>query len=183
MAQNKTQTIDRDKFLLMSVNLLYKTLLNTGRTQAKGVFRDLKEGRTVPITRVQMEDGSLVQFDLELDHSEHPGKLNFGGFRSGLTELIARLSDALREKREVTVFSAEHDPDVIMFGITGISYEGEEPSVLVLGADAGSGKPSVLLKLMYLDYRQFVEQAADSSDERPAVAAHNPAGEAQGSAS
>ncbi|MFV0478621.1 MAG: hypothetical protein ACK5ME_12430 [Parahaliea sp.] len=165
MAQNKTRIIGRDQFLHIAVNLIYKTLLEAGRAEAKTVFRDLARGRVVPLTRVQMEDGSLVQFDLGFDHSEYRGDLNFGSFRKSLTELIAHLSDVVREQHNITVFSAENDPNVLIFGITGISYEEQEPSLLVLAADAGLNRPSVLLKLMYLDYRQFVDQGAAAGEE------------------
>ncbi len=158
MAQ--TQTIPRDKFLHMSVNLLYKSLLESSRTHAKGMYRELAEGKTLPLTRVRMEDGSLVQFDLCLDHSEYRGKLGFGGFRTSLTELIALLSDALREERQVLVFSSQDDPDIVIFGVAATTWENGEPSVMVLGADAGPDQPAVLLKLMYLDYGQFARNTA-----------------------
>lgn len=157
MAQTQTQTIPREKFLLMSVNLLHRALLETNRTQAKNLYRELSEGRAVHLTNVQMEDRSTVRFDLSLDHSEYRGKLNFGTFRTSLTVLIARLSDALREQRNITVFTAENDPNVMIFGVTGVTWQDGEPSVLVLGADSGAGQPSVMLKLMYLDHSQFGE--------------------------
>ncbi|GAB3270608.1 hypothetical protein [Parahaliea aestuarii] len=162
MAREQTQTIPRDKFLTMSVNLLHKAFLEASRTQAKNLFRDVAEGRTAALTKVQMEDKSLVRFDLALDHSEYRGKLNFGSFRESLTALIAQLSDALRQERDITVFSAENDPNVMIFGATGVTYEKGEPSVLVLSADAGRGQPAVTLKLMYLDPRQFAATGAES---------------------
>ncbi|MBN7796687.1 hypothetical protein [Parahaliea mediterranea] len=177
MAQHQTQTIPREKFLLMSVNLLHRALLETNRTQAKNLYRELSEGRAVHLTNVQMEDRSTVRFDLSLDHSEYRGKLNFGTFRTSLTVLIARLSDALREQRNITVFTAENDPNVMIFGVTGVTWQDGEPSVLVLGADSGAGQPSVMLKLMYLDHSQFGEPgegladgSAENSVDSPEVA-------------
>lgn len=157
MAQHQTHTIPREKFLLMSVNLLYKVFHEASRTESKNVFREIAEGRAVHLTKVQMEDKSTVRFDLSLDHSEYRGKLNFGSFRNSLMVLIAQLSEALREEKNITVFSQEDDPNVMIFGATGVTWQDGEPSVLVLGADAGEGQPSVMLKLMYLDYSQFGE--------------------------
>ncbi|WP_193940533.1 hypothetical protein [Parahaliea mediterranea] len=171
MAREQTQSIPREKFLLMSVNLLHKAFLEANRTQAKNLYRDVAEGRTAALTNVQMEDKSLVRFDLALDHSEYRGKLNFGSFRDSLTVLIAQLSDALREGRNITVFTAENDPNVMIFGVTGVTYNEGEPSVLVLGADAGSGQPSVMLKLMYLDHSQFGEPREERLAAREAAAA------------
>ncbi len=157
MAQDQTQTIPRDKFLTMSVNLLHKALLEPSRTDAKALYRDMVEGRPVHLTRVQMEDKSQVRFDLALDHSEFRGKLNFGTFRNGLTVLIGRLVEALEQEQNITVFTAQHDPNVMIFGITGVTVQDNQANVMVLGADAARGQPSVVLKLMYLDPQQFGE--------------------------
>jgi hypothetical protein len=93
-----------------------------------------------------------------LDHSEYRGRLNFGAFRAGVTLLVANIADALREEKPVKTFHAEHDPNVVIFGISAVTVEEGEPSVLVLGADAGSGQPSVVLQLMYLERGQFAGQ-------------------------
>ncbi|MFV0278621.1 MAG: hypothetical protein ACK5HY_15765 [Parahaliea sp.] len=160
MAREQTQTISREKFLRMSVNLLHKVFIEASRTQAKNVYRDVADGRVVALTNVLMEDKSQVRFDLALDHSEYRGRLNFGSFRDSLMALLAQLVQALREERDITVFSAEHDPNVMIFGVTGVTVEDGQPSVLVLGADAGRGQPTVMLKLMYLDHSQFSEPVA-----------------------
>lgn len=161
MAQG-SQTVSREKFLTMSVNLLYKAFLESRRTEAKQVFRDMLAGKSVPLTNVQMEDRSLVRFDVALDHSLYRGKLNFGSFRAGLALLVARLSDALREERDITVYSAEHDPNVMIFGVTAVTWEEGKPSVLVLGADSSGGRASVELRLQYLDPAQFQTEEGDS---------------------
>jgi len=167
MAQHQTQTIPREKFLLMSVNLLHKAFLETTRTNAKNVYKEMAEGKIVHLTNVQMEDRSTVRFDLALDHTEYRGKLNFASFRNSLTVLIAQLTEALRAKKNITVFTADNDPNVMIFGVTGVTMQDGKPSVLVLAADAGSDQASVMLKLLYLDHSQFGEsreQVAEAPD-------------------
>ncbi|KGE05098.1 hypothetical protein [Pseudohaliea rubra] len=160
MAGTQTYTLPTDKFLTLSMNLLNKVFLEATRTEAKNLYREISEGQSVPLTRVRMEDGSEVRFDLSMDHSKYQGRLNFGAFRAGLTLLVANIVEALREEKPVRTFHAEHDQNVMIFGIAAVTVEDGEPSVLVLGADAGSGQPSVLLQLMYLEHGQFAEQAA-----------------------
>jgi hypothetical protein len=107
-----------------------------------------------------MADRSQVRFDLALDHSEYRGRLNFGSFRTGITLLIARIADTLREEKPIKVFHADHDEKVLIFGITAVTVEDEQPSVLVLGADTSAAQEGVLLQLLYLDHRQFEPQDA-----------------------
>jgi hypothetical protein len=165
MAATQNQSISQEQFLTLSVNLLNKAFLEATRTKAKNLYREISEGALVPLTRVQMEDGSLVRFDLRLDQSEFRGRLNYGSFRASLTTLIANLVEALRNKKSIKVFHAEHERQVMIFGVTAPTVEEGRANVMVLGADISEGQPSVMLQLMYLDPEQFTprEQVADAS--------------------
>lgn len=160
MAQSDAQTIPKEKFLLIATNLLHRQFIAAPRTEAKRVFREVAEGRSMPMTTVRMEDNSTVAFRLELDHSEFDGKLNFGAFRASLAVLITNLSRSLEEKRPVTVFNMQHRAQSVLFGVTGVTVEQEKPNVMVLGADTSGPPGNVLLRLMYLDHRQFVASGA-----------------------
>ena len=134
MSQSSSQNMPTDKFLTMAANMLNKAFLESPRTQAKSAYKAIADGASVPITNVKMEDGSMVRFDVALDHTEFRGTLNYGAFRASVMLLISNLAEALRNDKQVTVFAAEHDPNVMIFGITAVSYEKEQPSVMVLGA-------------------------------------------------
>lgn len=158
MSQPGDQTIPKDKFLLIAMNLLHREFLAAPRTNAKNLFKQILDGRSAQITNVQMEDNSRVNFSLALDYSEYQGRLNYGAFRAGLATLLGNISQALQEGRDVAVFNPEQRPESMLFGITGLTVEHEKPRVLVLGADVGSGGPAVTLRLMYLDHHQFIDQ-------------------------
>ncbi|MDP4789877.1 MAG: hypothetical protein NWR64_07795 [Haliea sp.] len=159
MAQNSNKSIPRDQFLTISVNLLHKAFLDNRRTEAKNVFRDLAGGRTVHLTNVVMEDKSQVRFDVALDHSEYRGKLNFGGFRASLGLLVAQLSDALRAGTDIKVFSAQNNPDNVVFGLSAATDDEGDINVMVLGADSNATRGTIELRLQYLDPAQFAAQA------------------------
>lgn len=155
MAEPAAQTIPKEKFLLIAANLLHRQFILASRTEAKRVFRELFERKVVPMTTVRMEDQSTVAFRLELDHSEFDGKLNFGAFKASLTELLGNIFRSVEVKRDITVFNMQHREQSVMFGVTGVTVEQGQPNVLVLGADTSGPPGNVLLRLMYLDHRQF----------------------------
>ena len=165
MAQYQTQSISREKFLVIAINLLHKSLIEAARTDAKNAFKLLAEGKVMPLTNVRMEDQSIVRFDVQLDDSEFVGNLNFGAFKTSLALLISNLSAALQAEQDIPAFTAEGSPEMLMFGVTAVTYEDNQPNVLVLGSDSGSGQAAVRLKLMYLDPGQFAE---DTQGEQPA---------------
>jgi hypothetical protein len=157
MATRQNQSIERDKFLLMSVNLLHKAFIDANRTEAKNLYRSIAEGALVKLTRVQMEDKSTLGVNLSLDQSEFHGKLNYGAFRASLGALIGNVGQTLKEEKDYPVFSGEGDSGSIIFGITAVTAEGEQPNVMVLGTDTQAADASVTLRLMYLDPAQFAE--------------------------
>ena len=138
--------------------------MDAKRTDAKNLFKAVSEGKRVALTNLQMEDKSSVRFDLSMDHSEYAGTLNFGAFRSSLTALLSNLVDAVKEQREITTFGAEGDSANIIFGVTGVTVEKEVPSVLVLSTSTGGQEAAVMLRLMYLDYQQFLASQQSDGD-------------------
>ena len=155
MSQSIQQTIPKEQFLALAINLLHRHFIAAGRTPAKRLYREIQEGRIVPITPVKMEDGATVRFRVSLDHSEFAGHLNFGAFRGGLGVLLGNIARALQQKREVTVFTVEQRPGAMLFGVTGVTVEGDLTSVMVLGAESGAEAGTITLQLMYLDPAQF----------------------------
>ncbi|MEH6636421.1 MAG: hypothetical protein V7700_12925 [Halioglobus sp.] len=158
MAQTQTQSIPREKFLLMSVNLLHKAFIDATRTTAKNVYKDISDGKAIHLTTVEMEDRSTVRFNLSLDQSEFQGKLNYGAFRASLATLIGNITQALRDKTQYPVFNAEGDDGTLIFGITAVTVEQERPNVMVLAAELNGPVGATMLRLMYLDPQQFAAQ-------------------------
>ena len=157
MSESQTQSISRDKFLIMAANLLHKVLLDIPRTEAKTHYKNISKGDVLHLATVKMEDQSTVRFSANLDHSEFKGKFNFGAFRNSLALLVSNLGQALNDETEVAVFNEEGNPDAMIFGITAVTQEQNQSNIMVLGANTGDGQPSVMLRLMYIDDSQFLE--------------------------
>jgi hypothetical protein len=148
----------------MAANLLYKAFIENSRTRAKNVYREIMAGKTVGLTTVEMEDKSTIRFDIALDCSEYRGTLNFGAFRSNLTQLIGSFGESLKNKEPVPIFTAQNDSEEVIFGVTALSQEAGHTNIMVLSADMSPQRPSVLLKLMYLDHEQFAANAASQEN-------------------
>ncbi len=158
MAQFQTQSIPREKFLLMCVNLLHKAFIESARTDAKNVYKEISGGKPVHLTTVQMEDKSTMRINLSLDQSEFQGKLNYGAFRASLATLISNITQTLRDEKEFPVFNADESADTMIFGITAVTVEEDLPNVMVLGSELAGQGGATMLRLMYLDPEQFAEQ-------------------------
>ena len=157
----QTKSLPTDKFLTVAINLLHKALLEASRTEAKKIYRELEDGKRVPLTNLRMEDGSMVRFDLTMNYQHYQGRLNYGSFRTGLTMLLSSIADTLREKPEtLRTFASEQNANSVLFSVTALTSEAGKPSVLVLGADSSGEAATVELQLVYLDPSQFARSDA-----------------------
>ena len=157
MADTQSQSIPRDQFLTMAINLLHRAFIEASRTEARNLFKSVAEGKVVPLTKVEMEDKSIVRFDLSLDHSEYRGTLKYGAFRSSLASLLSNLVQALQEQQQIPSFTAEDNERNQIIGITGVTAEQDIPAVMVLSVQTSDREAAVMLRPMYLDYEQFLQ--------------------------
>lgn len=167
--RSETKSLPPEKFLTIAANLLNNAFLKATRTQARQVFRALEAGKRVPLTYLRLEDKSLVRFDAALDHARYRGTLNFRSFRAGLAQLIANAATTLAQSEGLRIYQSEENPREIIFGVLAVTSDGDQPSVLVLGANSSSEDASVLLQLSYLDADQF-EQNRARGEAAPAAA-------------
>ena len=144
-----------DKFLTIAANLLHRSLIENSRTEAKSIYRDLADGKIVPLTHIRMEDGSEVRFDLKLDHSEFRGKLSFSSLRHSVGVLITHIAEAVKDPQSVRSFTNQQNARAVLFGMTAVTLEDGETNVLALGADSSTGHAVTQLQLMYLPMEQF----------------------------
>ena len=154
MSANTTQSLSQDKFLTLSANMLNQAFLENTRTKAKSVYRQLVDGKTVILMNVEMDDESTTRFDLAMDCSAYQGSLNFSAFRANLTQLIFNLGESVKQGDPIPVFTLEDESSSKIFGVTALCHEGDQTNVMALSADMSEERPSVLLKLMYLDHEQ-----------------------------
>ena len=164
MADTQSQSIPRDQFLTMAINLLHRAFIEANRTEAKNLFKSVAEGKVVPLTKVEMEDKSIVRFDLSLDHSEYRGTLNYGAFRTSLATLLSNLVRALQEQQQIPSFTAQGNDRNQIIGVTGVTAEHDTPAVMVLSVQTSEREAAVMLRPMYLDYEQFLRSQQDPGE-------------------
>lgn len=158
MPRYQSQPVPQEKFLTVAVNLLQQYFVEAARTDADTTYRQLVHGDPVHLTNVRMDDGSTSCFNVKLDCSEYRGDLDYVAFRDSLATLIANFVYALNDAREINVFNAQQNDDSMLFGVTAVTLDDDQPNVMVLGSEFCRVAGEVMLNLMYLDPSQFVEQ-------------------------
>jgi hypothetical protein len=158
-----TQALPQRQFLLVAANLIHRCLLAPSRAEAKQRFRSLESGQLLALPPIEMEDKTHARFGLAFDHSEFVGKLNFSAFRSSLEVLLANLVQQIKAEQDLKTFSAQEQGEAMIFGVTGVTVDGGQPNVMVLGSEPDARGDATILRLMYLDPEQFAPQAVTAA--------------------
>lgn len=162
----RTQSFAPEKLLTIAVNLLHRAFGESTRLSAKHRFQHLENGRTVYLATVRMEDGSELKVNLRLERSELLGKLNFGGFRQLVAQLIAACVHQLNSTQPLNTFS-DQDAKRWIYLIPALYQSEVALNMLVLGVNMRQGG-EVTIELMFVDPAQFkLDQEQNQDQSQP----------------
>ena len=164
MTQSQTVSMEPQRFFTGALNVLHAAFIAASRAQAKRHFARVHGGAVLELARLRLEDGSELLFRVALDHSEFRGKLGFTAFRKALMQLLAKLSERIRFKEQLKVYS-NAETGSLLLNLPAILSEDGRTNVMMLGVD----KPepgAVTLRLQFLDPEQFRQPAQALSARR-----------------
>ena len=131
------------------------------RAEAKQLYQLLVDGGSEPFLHIQAGSKGEVVLELQLDHSEHIGKLSFSQFRKALAMMMLAIKHRVDENLNLNPLYSETGQ--ILFNVPGVLESGETTNVMVCGLDQlGAGRAA--LRLMYLNPTQYIQAAAEVSD-------------------
>jgi hypothetical protein len=158
MSESNTVTMETRRFVTASVNLLHAAFLKAPRAQAKRHFARVQGGGVIDLARLSVEGRGDVQFQVALDHSAFNGHFGFTVFRKMLQQLLARLAEYVRLRKDIPVMASEQTGE-LLFAVPAFATEDGKTNVLMLGVDKPAGGLATL-RLQYLDPEQFRKPAS-----------------------
>lgn len=141
------------QFFTGALNVLHAGFVAPSRVQAKRNFARIHGGALLDLAQVQLDDGSELVFRVALDHGEFRGRLGFTVFRKALGQLLGKLSQLLRFREPLNLYSSE-ETGALLLNLPAILDEAGQLNVMMLGVD----RPEtgvVTLRLQFLDPEQF----------------------------
>ncbi|MCG3168955.1 MAG: hypothetical protein CALGDGBN_00465 [Pseudomonadales bacterium] len=153
MSDSQTVSMDPQRFFTGALNVLHAGFVAPSRVQAKRNFARVHGGAVIDLAQVRLEDGSELLFRVALDHGEFRGKLGFTVFRKALTQLLGKLSQRIRFKEKLSIYSSE-ETGALLLNLPAVLNDGGQANVMMLGID----KPepgAITLRLQFLDPDQF----------------------------
>jgi len=143
------------------------------RDIAKASFNLLQKGESMPLMKFEMGDKGEVFCELELDASEHVGKLNFGKFRKVLAMMMIGIQQRLEANESLNPMTSDNGE--LMFNVPGVLKSEDSTNIMVCSfRQLAPGMASV--RLMYLNPTAYAEAAGvdltkiERNDQDPEVA-------------
>lgn len=142
------------QLLTACANALHRSFIDASRVEAKRLFRDIDDGRQVPLVELALDDDSVLRFELQLDRRHYQGGLNFSGFRRLLGLLLYRIGERLQQQEPDLGLMNDDSGRRLLFHIPAVEAHGESFNILTLGVDVSA--PGVaILQLMFMDPSQY----------------------------
>jgi hypothetical protein len=161
MSQGQSLGMEPQRFFTGALNVLHAAFIAASRAQAKRHFARVQGGGVLDLARLRLEDGAELQFRVALDQSEFRGKLGFTAFRKALMQLLGKLSERIRFKEALKIYS-NAETGSLLLNLPAILTEDGRSNVLMLGVDRP--EPGIVtLRLQFLDPEQFRQPDALSA--------------------
>jgi len=147
----------KPEVLLQAINAnLNQQFFEENRDHSKSQFNALTNGNRLPFMKFDMGEKGEVLCELELDISEHVGKLNFGKFRRSLAMMMIGIHHRIEAKENLNPMRS--DTGELMFNVPGILKSEDAVNILVCSfRQLAPGLSAV--RLMYLDPAAYSEAA------------------------
>lgn len=132
------------------------------RDIAKALFNDLVDGKRAPFMNFQVGKKGDIRCDLELDTSEHIGKLNYGKFRKSVALMMMNIKQRIENKEDLSPLTNETGE--MLFNIPSLLESDGDINILVCSfRQLAPGLACV--RLMYLEPTFYAQAANIEVDE------------------
>ncbi len=171
MAETQQHSINLDRFLTLSVNMLDNYFFRSAKEKARKLFKEIEGGKSVRVGSLTVGDdrNTSLSIRLTLDAMDFQGHLTFHQFRTALQMMLREIAERLRTRGDLRMFTSQN-PDDMLFFLPGIVEEKGQVNMLVLGLATGE-TGSVRVNLKFLDPAQFRKgrEATTTSNAAPAA--------------
>lgn len=159
MAETASHKLKNKDVVAFISNMLKLVVFDNTRDNAKRIFRDLHEGKTLNLPAIRMPDESEVQLRMNLDFKHFRGKPVFSQFRNHLRALLNQVM-VRGQQGDIPMWVA---PDGSR-RMVNLPIPMEIDGVLnVLAVGFASSDQGILINLVYVDPNQVQRVAAENS--------------------
>ncbi len=157
MTTEQNLNIDPRRLFNLGANLIAAGFIKQNSTEAKKLFKELKQGDAIKGGQLKSEKtGEVIPIKLELDRKEFRGQFNFPNFDVSIRALLQKFETEVRKDKELKTLRTLTNPDngEVLFNIpSGLSID-DNINVLMMAVKPESD--CIIVKLAFMEPEPFL---------------------------
>ena len=162
MTTEQNVTIDPRRLFNLGANLIAAGFIKQNSTEAKKLFKELKQGDAIKGGQLKSEKtGEVIPIKLELDRKEFRGQFNFPNFDVSVRALLQKFETEVRKDKELKTLRTLTNPDTgeVLFNIpSGLSID-DNINVLMMAVHPQSD--CMVVKMMFMEPEPFLVETPE----------------------
>ena len=162
MTTEQNLNIDPRRLFNLGANLIAAGFIKQNSTEAKKLFKELKQGDAIKGGQLKSEkSGEVIPIKLELDRKEFRGQFNFPNFDVSVRALLQKFETEVRKDKELKTLRTLTNPDTgeVLFNIpSGLSID-DNINVLMMAVHPQSD--CMVVKLIFMEPEPFLVETPD----------------------
>ena len=159
MTTTNSINIDAKRLFNLGANLIAAGFMKQKPTDAKKLFKELKQGDAIKGGQLKSEKtGAVIPIKLELQRKAYRGKFNYPNFEICIKALLQKFDTEVRKDKDLKELSTLSNPDngEILFNLpSGVQID-EDINVLMMAVRPE--KDSLIVKLIFMEPEQFISE-------------------------
>jgi hypothetical protein len=159
MTTTNSINIDAKRLFNLGANLIAAGFMKQKPTDAKKLFKELKQGEAIKGGQLKSEKtGAVIPIKLELQRKAYRGKFNYPNFEICIKALLQKFDTEVRKDKDLKGLSTLSNPDngEILFNLpSGVQID-ENINVLMMAVRPE--KDSLIVKLIFMEPEQFISE-------------------------
>ncbi len=144
--------IQPTELMMAIIKGLNQLIFGVSEEDAESLYKEIAAGQAPKILNFETKSGDL-DCTLELDNSEHIGKMDFSAFRSLLASHLHSAAEALEKDDHLNLFMNQERQEMV-FHHPGVVVSQDQINILVSSVRQTTAG-NISIKLMCLDPNQF----------------------------
>ena len=162
MSTEQNVNIDPRRLFNLGANLIAAGFIKQNSTEAKKLFKELKQGDAIKGGQLKSEKtGEVIPIKLELDRKEFRGQFNFPNFDVSVRALLQKFETEVRKDKELKTLRTLTNPETgeVLFNVpSGLSID-DNINVLMMAVKPESD--CIIVKLAFMEPEPFLVETPE----------------------
>lgn len=162
MTTEQNLNIDPRRLFNLGANLIAAGFIKQNSTEAKKLFKELKQGDAIKGGQLKSEKTSeVIPIKLELDRKEFRGQFNFPNFDVSVRALLQKFETEVRKDKELKTLRTLTNPETgeVLFNVpSGLSID-DNINVLMMAVKPESD--CIIVKLAFMEPEPFLVETPE----------------------